>query len=437
LDLGSSLHRRLNSIQGYFRDRFFYGWVIVAAGFLISVIGSGARYSFGVFLTPIGTEFSMSRGVTSSIFSIYMLLCALFAVFGGWGVDRYGPRKLGIFIGTFTGLSFIMTSWAQSPWQLLITYSLLLSLGTGPIYGVVNTTASRWFTKKRGFAVGITSSGGGVGTIVVAPFAAYLISSFGWRTGFIVLGVISLIGIVAVSFPLRKNPQDIGLLPDGDKAQPPQNDIQKKEGDVQPADFSLGQAIRMNQFWLLGFSWVFFSLSLHMIFVHIVAYAVDIGISPMDAAFILSLIGLASIPGRLLVGKLSDVMGRKALGVTCNLIQFGALLWLMWVDQLWMLYAFALFFGFMWGGSGIVITALIGDIFGTRSLGAIMGVMSAGWALGAAIGPAIGGFIFDVSGDYFMAFGVGAASLFTVVCLLALIRRAPSNVLRPGETQSA
>lgn len=395
-------------------------------------IGIGARYSFGVFLTSLGAEFSMSRGVTSSIFSIYMLLCVLFAGFGGWGLDRFGPRKLGIFIGTFTGLSFIMTSWTQSPWHLLITYSLLLSLGTGPIYGVVNTTTTRWFAKKRGFAVGISSSGGGVGTIVIAPFATLLISSFGWRTAFIVLGVISWMVIVAVSFPLRKDPQDIGLLPDGEKEQTLKEENREKEHAIQPADFSLGQAIKMNQFWLLGFSWVFFSLSFHMIFVHIVPYAVDMGMSPMDASFILSLLGIANIPGRLLVGRLSDVIGRKALGVTCNFIQFGALLWLMWADQSWMLYAFALCFGFMWGGSGTVITAFIGDIFGTRSLGAIMGMMSAGWALGAAIGPAIGGFIFDMSGNYFKAFGAGAAALFAVVCLLAFIRIAPGKKLPAG-----
>jgi len=390
----------------------------------------GARYSFGVFLTSLGTEFSMTRGVTSSIFSIYMLLCVLFAVFGGWSLDRFGPRKLGLFMGTFTGLSLIMTSWAQSPWQLLITYSLLLSLGTGPVYVVANTTASRWFTKKRGFAVGITSSGGGMGTIVIAPFAAYLISSFDWRTAFVVLGVISWIGIVAVSLPLKKDPQDIGLLPDGVKMEPPQRDAQNTEEDVQPAAFSLSQALKINQFWLLAFAWVFFSLSLHMVLVHIVAYAVDMGISRMDAAVILSLIGLANIPGRMVVGKLSDIMGRKALGVTCTLIQFGTLLWLMRADQLWMLYLFAPAFGFMWGGSGTVVTVLIGDIFGTRSLGPIMGMMTAGWAFGAAIGPSIGGFIFDMSGNYFMAFAAGATALFVVVCLLSLIKRVPNAALQ-------
>ena len=149
-----------------------------------------------------------------------------------------------------------------------------------------------------------------MGTIVIAPFAAYLISSFDWRTAFVVLGVISWIGIVAVSLPLKKDPQDIGLLPDGVKVEPPQRDVQNTKEDVQPAAFTLGQALKINQFWLLEFAWVFFSLSLHMVLVHIVAYAVDMGISRMDAAVILSLIGLANIPGRMVVGKLSDIMGR-------------------------------------------------------------------------------------------------------------------------------
>ncbi len=383
----------------------------------------GVRYSFGVFLKSIETEFGMTRAATSGIFSIYMLLCCLIAVLGGWALDRYGPRKIGIFMGTFTGLSLLLTSLAHSPWQLLITYSLLLSLGTGPIYGVVNTTALRWFVRKRGFVVGITSSGGGVGAIVIAPFATYLISNFNWRTAFVVLGFISWIGIVVVSLLLKKDPRDMGALPDGDKSDPQLRDSPKNEGKVQAVGLSLGQASRMNQFWLLGFTWLFLSLSLHMILVHVVPYAVDTGISPMDAAFIISLMGLANIPGRLGVGKISDILGRKALGVTCALIQFGALLWLMWVNQLWMLYAFAIAYGFLWGGSGTIITTLIGDIFGTGSLGVIMGMITAGWALGAAVGPAIGGYIFDASGDYFKAFGAGAAALFTAACLIALIKR--------------
>jgi MFS family permease len=397
----------------------------VGAGFLTSFIGIGVRYSYGVFLRSIQVDFSMSRGATSGIFSIYMLLCCVIAVVGGWAMDRYGPRKVGILMGTFTGLSLLLTSQAQEPWQLLITYSLLFSLGTGAIYTVVNSTASRWFVEKRGLVVGITSSGGGVGAIIIAPFAAFLISNLDWRAAFVVMGFISWISMVILSTLLLKDPQDIGCLPDGAESGLLIGVSLGKEDDLGPIDLTLIQAWGMIQFWLLGFAWLFTALSLLMILIHIVPYAVGMGIAPMDAAFILSLAGLANITGRLVLGRLSDVVGRKALGIICLLVQFAVVLSLIWVSRLWMLYLFAIAFGFLWGGSGTIITVLIVDLFGTRSLGAIMGMLSAGFGIGAAIGPAIGGYVFDVSGRYSGAFGIGAAALLTAACLVAFIKRTP------------
>ncbi len=391
------------------------------------MIGLGTRYSFGVFLKSIEAEFGLSRGETSGIFSAYMLFCGLLSILGGWALDRYGPRKVAFVMASFTGLSLLLTSQANAAWQLFITYGLLLSLGTGPVYTVVNSTTSRWFSKKRGFAVGITSSGGGLGAIIIAPFASYLVSSFDWRTAFVVLGVVSWIVMAAMSLLLRKDPIDMGLSPDGVKSEPRQTGTQTKEGAAGPAGYTVVQASKMSPFWLLGLTWVFISLSLHLIFVHVVPYAVDMGISPMEAAMMLSLIGVANIPGRLVVGKVSDTLDRKALGVACSLVQAGTLLWLMWADNLWMLYTFAILYGFLWGGSGAVITALIGDVFGMRSLGAIMGMMSSGWSLGAAIGPAVGGYIFDASGSYFTAFATGAAAVLISALFVALIRRRRSH----------
>lgn len=411
----------------------FYGWVIAGAGFLISFMGIGSRYCFGVFVKSIETEFAISRGAASGFFSVYMLLCCLLAIFGGWAMDKYGPRKIGVLLGIFTGLSLLLTSQVNAPWQLFITYSLMLSLGTGSIYGLVNTTSSRWFVKKRGFVVGITSSGGGVGAFVLAPLATYLISSFSWRSSFAVLGLVAFIVMITAALFFRKDPRDMGLLPDGAKSDTLPY-IPRNQGDeIRSTDLSLAKASKMIQFWLLGFTWLFMSLSLHLIFVHVVPYAVDKGHSPMDAAFILSLIGLANIPGRLVIGGLSDNMGRKTLGIVCAFIQFGTLLWLIGATPLWMFYAFGVAYGFLWGGALTIITALIGDLFGTRSLGVIMGAMSGGWALGAATGPAIGGYIFDASGDYFAAFGAGAAALFSGAWLIALIR----HPLKLGEAVQA
>jgi len=157
------------------------------------------------------------------------------------------------------------------------------------------------------------------------------------------------------------------------------------------------------------------------------------GNSLMDAAIILTLIGGTTIPGRLLVGRASDTIGRKALAIACALLQVGALLWLMWARELWMLYAFAIAFGFLWGGLGVLTTALVGDVFGMRSIGAIMGMMSAGWALGAASGPAIGGYIFDVRGDYFTAFATGAVAILMAAVLVALVS-IPSASTRAHKT---
>ncbi len=276
--------------------------------------------------------------------------------------------------------------------------------------------------------MGITSSGGGLGAIILAPFAAYLVSGFGWRTAFVVQGLIAGVIMASISLLLIKDPSDMGLLPDGAKTEPRQAETVTEEGKAEPCDYTVGQALKMSPFWLLGITWVLIALSLHLIFVHAVPYAVDMGISPMDAAIVLSLIGAASIPGRLVVGKVSDSVGRKNLGVACSLIQGGTLLWLMWARELWMLYLFAIAFGFLWGGSSAVLTALIGDVFGTRRIGVIMGIMSAGWALGAGVGPALGGYIFDVTGNYFTAFATGAAAVFISALFIALIRRAPKVV---------
>jgi MFS family permease len=309
---------------------------------------------------------------------------------------------------------------------LLITYSLFLSLGTGAVYGVVNSTTARWFVEKRGIAVGISSAGGGMGAILLAPFATYLISSFDWRTAFIVIGLMSGIGMIAASLLLIKEPRDIGHLPYGMKSEPMEKGSAKRESSLDPGSLTLGQACKMQSFWFLGLSWLFLSLGLHLVFIHVVPYASDMGIAPMDAAFILSMMGLANIPGRLIVGKLSDAMGTKAVGVSCALIQFGAMLWLMGSNRLWMLYAFAAAYGFLWGGSATVITVLTADIFGMRSLGVIMGMMSGGWAIGGAIGPAVGGYLFDMSGHYSMAFAAGATALLAAACLMGMIKRVPS-----------
>ena len=404
------------------KDKVFYGWVVTIAGFIIGLISFGIRYSFGVFFKSIESEFDLTRAATSGIFSTCMVLAGVFSILGGWALDKYGPRIVTFLMGLFTGLSLLLTSQASTLWQLFMSYSLLLALGTGAIFTAVNSTVSRWFDKRRGFALGVASSGGGAGVVVMAPFATYLISNFDWRTALIVLGLIAWLIVVSMSMLLRKDPGDIGLLPDGVKPEAAKIKLQNNENSAQLSGFSLLEASRTSNFWFLGLTWLLSSLSVHLILTHAVPHAIDLGISPISAAVILSLAGGAAILGRVIVGRVSDNIGRKAPTITCALLQAVALIWLIWIRDLGMFYLFAVVFGFSWGGLGIQITALIGDIFGMRSIGVIMGALVFGWTIGAAIGPAVGGVVFDVSGSYFMAFVIGAVSMLIAALFGALIR---------------
>lgn len=409
------------------KGRLFYGWIVVATSFIIFALMLGSRYCFGVFFKSIGNEFDLTRTATSSIFSIYMVLCPAFAILGGWVLDRYGPRVVVFSMGFFACLSLLLTGQANSSWQLFLTYSLLFAIGTGPVYSVVMSTTSRWFAKKRGLALGITGSGGGLGTIVLAPFAAYLIDSFDWRTAFAVLGLIIGLGIVPLSMLLRKDPAEIGMLPDGADVPPGRSVVMNSKDNPEAGSLTLAQALRTRNFWFLWVVWLSFSLCLHLVLTHIVPYVTDAGVSTTEAAVVLGLIGSISIPGRLVMGVVSDKIGRKVSAIICALLQIGAMIWLTWAREFWMFCFFAIVYGFAFGGFDIPVTALIGDVFGVHSLGAIMGVLVVSWGIGAAIGPAVGGLIFDVTERYFMAFIIGALAMVVATFFVGITRHRTSK----------
>jgi MFS family permease len=168
--------------------------------------------------------------------------------------------------------------------------------------------------------------------------------------------------------------------------------------------------------------WLFFGFDLLLVLTHIVPHATDLGFSAGEAATVLSLMGGMSIVGKVLMGKVSDSISRKTAAIACSLLQGGATIWLIWSQDLWMFYLFAAAFGFAYGGIVPVVAALTSDIFGLRNIGTIIGVLNVGWGLGAAIGPAIGGFIFDVRDSYFIAFLLGGTAMLIAAMLISLVR---------------
>ncbi len=406
------------------QDKLFYGWVLLAAFLAIGIVLYGSYNSFGVFFKSIESEFGLTRAATSAIFSAYMGLACVSSIIGGWALDRYGPRIVTLVMGLFTGLSLLLTGLTNELWQLFLTYSLLLSLGAGAIYVVTMATVSRWFDKKRGLALGIAGSASALGMFIIAPFATYLISSFSWRTAYIVIGLIVWLVAIPLSRLLRKDPYEIRAQPDGVNSYSGQNssEYRKGEGITQSAGFSLMEASKTGNFWFVGFIWLMYGFCFFLVLTHIIPHATDMGIPAMQAASILSLIGGSNIAGRLLMGKVSDSIGRKVTAIACALLVAGAMIWLMWAQDLWMLYLFGVVFGFSFGGFDPSIAALISEIFGLRSLGVIMGTLNIAWAVGAAIGPVVGGLAFDFNSSYSVAFIAGALAMLTAGLLIAPIR---------------
>lgn len=408
------------------KDRLFYGWVVVATFFIAGTAIWGVRFSFGVFFKSIEGEFGLTRATTSAIFSTQMVLGAVFTILGGWALDRYGPRIVLLLMGLFTGLGLLLTGQTNSLWQLFLTYSLFLGMGTSAIFVMVMTTVSRWFEEKRGLAMGVASCGAGLGPVIVAPFATYLIAQFDWRTAFIIIGLIAWLIVVPLSWLLKRDPYEIGALPDGAKV-PSENAGNRR---VPPAGLSVSQACRTRSFWLFILVFLLFATSLFLVVTHLVPHATDIGFSAVEAATLFSMTGGATIIGRLLLGAASDRIGRKAAPIICMSLHVSAMVWLLWSKELWMLYLFALAFGFSWGGMGPTMAALIGDTFGLGRLGAILGILDAGFCAGAAVGPYVGGLIFDASRSYSLAFSLGAAVMLLATLLVALVRRETDRI--PG-----
>ena len=405
------------------KNKIFYGWVIVATSLIIFTIFMGGRFSFGVFFKSLESEFNLTRVATSSVFAANTILSAVFTIVGGWAVDRYGPRRVLFSMGLLAGLGLLITSQTNSFWQLFLSYSLLLSIGTGASYPVLMSMVSRWFDKKRGLALGIAGAGGSLGIITMVPFAAYLISKLDWRMSYLVMGLVTWVVVISLSMLLRKDPSEIGVLPDGVKLSEGRTESRDKQGNSQLVGLSLLQAFRTRSFWLVLAIWLFFSLSIHLVLTHLIPHATDIGISTLEASTILSIMGGFTLLSRVLTGRVSDIIGRKMPGIIWAVLQSGALVGLIWVQDLRMFYLFAIAFGLSWGGIGVISTALIVDMFGGRNLGIIMGAIDIGFQVGAAVGPVVGGFAFDVTGTYTVAFAIGAAVMLVTVLFIALTGR--------------
>jgi len=278
------------------------------------------------------------------------------------------------------------------------------------------STVARWFVKRRGLMTGIVVAGVGVGIAIVPLVASWLILSYSWRTSFIVIGIIALVLLVLVAQFLKRDPGQVGQSPYGDNEVKPENLISEARG------FSFQEAIHTKQFWMVCTTYLFFGACLHTVMAHIVPHATDLGISAASAANILATIGGLNIVGRIGIGSVSDRVTIKSSLIIGFILLAVALLWLQLARELWMLYLFAIIFGFGIGGLVALESPVTAELFGLRAHGAILGTIVFGATTGGAIGSLLAGYIFDISGSYYLAFLVCAVLSIASVILASLLR---------------
>jgi OFA family oxalate/formate antiporter-like MFS transporter len=392
----------------------FHGWVIVTASLIITTLTYGVYFSFGVFLEPLQEEFEWTRAMISLVPGLFIFVQCIVGLFAGWLTDKHGPGVIVGVGGFLAGLGLVLTSRLTAAWQIYIYYSFLVGFGVGCVGAPIFATVSRWFVKQRGLALGIVTSGMGLGNIVVVPIARQLISEYSWQTSYLVIGCASWT-IILVALALKKQPEPARQLPDG-------RDVPKAIGSGGPEGLTLVQALQTSTLWLLLGALVLAFASLMMVFYHLVAYAEDSGIAEMRAAMLLSVIGATSIIGRILTGIGSDRFGRRLLFAMCLLLQGLMMFWLIKSTSILMLYVFAGVWGFGYGGWMPLQTAMTVDLFGMRDIGGIFGLTGLSYGIGGTIGPVLAGYVVDATGSYSLAFLIGALAVLLSAAIVTFLK---------------
>ena len=401
--------QEVSSLTTAKKPGFFYGYVIVLVGFFTMLLMFGTFYSFGVFFKPLSTEFGWTRATTSGAYSLAMFLSGLLAVVMGRLTDRFGPRIVMTLCGFLLGLGFLLTSQVSAIWQLYLFYGVVIGVGMSGAFVPPLSTVARWFVKRRGIMTGFVVAGIGVGTLIIPPAATWLIESWGWSTAYIVIGAVASVFIILAAQFLRLDPRRMGLLPDGENKEAAGLNLHAR-------GFSLREAMGSWQLWVLFAVLFCFGYCVQTIIAHIANHATDLRISAAVAASILAVVGGLSIVGRIATGSITDRVGSKPPLIVNLILMSGALFWLVAAGELWAFYLFAVIFGFAYGGLAAMESLIVAELFGLSSHGVVMGVASFGYTAGGAVGPLVAGRIFDIFGEYQLAFLVCA-----VVCISGII----------------
>jgi MFS family permease len=390
--------------------RLFYGWVIVAVGIVVGCISMGGVMSLGVFLQPMSEAVGWSYAGIAMASTLTFLWMGVGGFLWGWLYDRYGPRLVVLFGGVLQGLGLVVASQAQSLLVFLIVYGTAAGLAAGAAYVPLTAAAASWFVRHRSLAVSLVSAGLALGTTLMAPLARWLIVTHDWRFAMLTLGFIAWAVIIPAALLLRPAPAGYGKLAANSSA------------NVVQAEMTVGQALKTPVFWILSLA-NFACCAAHSgpLF-HMVSYAAYCGVAPLTAATVLGAAGLAALFGRILCGLFADLTGAKRTLVVCLILQATAIALYPLAHDLDALYAVSILFGFAYGGAMPLYAILVREHFPAKIMGSVFGVVAMIAAMGMALGPPVGGWLFDRFGGYGWLY-VASSAIGIAAALMAMTVR--------------
>jgi MFS family permease len=418
---------------------FYYGWVIIAVAFVTMAIAVTARTSFSLLMPPLVDEFGWDRGLAAGAFSFGFLVSALISPVSGRVMDRRGPRlviECGVVCVT---LGFFLAPFMTNAWHLYLTLGVAVGAGANLMSFTAHSQfLPNWFVRRRGLALSIAFAGVGVGAITLLPWLQSIIAHDSWRASCWAMGLIVLLVLGPLNLLVRRGPESLGLLPDGERHEHgpgarrrPSNIVDAQWAAI---EWTLARAARTMRFWWIAIGFFCGLFAWYAVQVHQTKYLIEIGFDPITAAWGLGMVSAVGIPGQILLGGLSDRIGREwvwtigCLGFAlCYAVLIALerspsplLFWLMVLSQ---------------GGLGYALTGVMGpivvEIFEGRHFASIFGTITVASIGGGAAGPWLAGVIHDVTGSYRLAFLIALGC--SVVSAIAIWLAAPRTIrIVPG-----
>ncbi len=396
---------------------FYYGWIIVATSFITLGVAFGVWYSFSVFYIAIINDFAWTRATTAGIFSLFTISHYLCAFLTGWLIDRFGPRLVIPAGALWLAASLALLAKAHDIFGFYLIYGILAAIGVSLIGFVPHATfLPRWFVQRRGLALGLAMAGVGVGMLTVPPAMQHLISSHNWRYAYQTLAILVLFIIPINLFFQRRDPQQIGLRPDGVEVRPSDNSdsvkIEQSESAViidqnwATTEWTSSKALKTKRFWYLAAGFFLGPFAIQGVLLHAVAGLVDGGMTTKMAALTFGFLGICGSVGKITLGFFGDRWNRETantIGMAAATLGILALAGMQLRPEL-LPYLFAAGFGFGYGAAAPLFPSIAADIFQGRHFGRIFGLLSLNLGFGGAAGAWFSGLIFDQTGSYLAAF---------------------------------